>query len=59
MAQWLLGLTGYYPDVISQKTIRDISMATVQTPRKYAYRVNWASLEKTYYGLGLENIQVQ
>jgi len=52
MAQWLLGLTGYYPDVISQKTIHDISMATVQTPRKYAYRVNWASLEKTYYGLG-------
>ncbi len=52
MAHWLLGLTGYYPDVISPKTIHDISMTTIQTPRKYAYRVNWTSLEKTYYGLG-------
>jgi beta-lactamase class C len=52
MAQWLLGLTGYYPDVISQKTIHDISMTTIQTPRKYGYRVNWTSLEKAYYGLG-------
>jgi beta-lactamase class C len=52
MAHWLLGLTGYYPEVISPKTIHDISMATIQTPRKYAYRVNWTSLEKTYYGLG-------
>ncbi len=52
MAHWLLGLTGYYPDVISPKTIQDISMTAIQTPRKYAYRVNWSSLEKTYYGLG-------
>ncbi len=53
MAHWLLGLTGYYPEVITPNTIHDISMATIQTPRKYAYRVNWtSSLEKTYYGLG-------
>ncbi len=52
MAQWLLGLTGYYPDVIPQKTIQDISMTSIPTPRKYAYRVNWSALEKTYYGLG-------
>jgi beta-lactamase class C len=52
MAQWLLALTGYYPDVISRKTIRDISNANIETPRKYVYRVNWKSLERTYYGLG-------
>jgi beta-lactamase class C len=52
MAQWLLALTGYFPDVVSHNTIHDISMVTIQTPRKYAYRVNWTSLEKTYYGLG-------
>ncbi len=52
MAQYLLGLTGYYPQVIPLKTIHDISTASIQTPRKYGYRVNWTSLGKTYYGLG-------
>jgi beta-lactamase class C len=52
MAQWLLALTGYYPEVVSNQTIHDISTASIETPRKYAYRTNWKSLKKTYYGLG-------
>jgi beta-lactamase class C len=52
MAQWLLALTGFYPEVISRKTIQDISYEFIETPRKYAYRTNWKSLGKTYYGLG-------
>lgn len=52
MAQWLLALTGYFPEVISSQTIHDISMTSIETPRKFAYRVNWKSLKKTYYGLG-------
>ena len=52
MAQWLLALTGYYPEVVPEQAIRDISTACIETPRKSAYRRNWKSLEKTYYGLG-------
>jgi beta-lactamase class C len=52
MAQWLLALTGFYPEVISRKTIQDISTECVETPRKYTYRANWKSLKRTYYGLG-------
>ena len=52
MAKWLLALTGYYPEVLHEKTIEDIAHHTIETPRKSAYRKNWKSLEKTYYGLG-------
>jgi beta-lactamase class C len=37
MAQWLLALTGYYPEVIPEQAIRDISTACIETPRKSAY----------------------
>jgi beta-lactamase class C len=59
MAQWLLALTGNYPEVISQKTIHDISKACIEIPRKYTYRANWKSLGKTYYGLGWRIFHVQ
>lgn len=52
MAKWLLALTGYYPQVIPSSTIKDISQAVIETPKKSSYRRNWKSLEKTYYGLG-------
>jgi beta-lactamase class C len=52
MAKWLLALTGYYPEVIDNNTIEDISDHTIETPKKAAYRRNWRSLEKTFYGLG-------
>jgi beta-lactamase class C len=52
MAKWLLALTGYYPEVLHQKTIEDIALHEVETPRKSVYNRNWKSLEKTYYGLG-------
>lgn len=52
MAKWLLALTGYYPEVIDENTIEEVSDHTIETPRKSAYRRNWKSLEKTYYGLG-------
>jgi len=52
MAKWLLALTGYYPEVLHEKTIEDIAHHNIETPRKSSYRRNWKSLEKTYYGLG-------
>ncbi len=51
MARWLLGLTGYYPEVIPSGTIKAISQHAIETPKKH-YRRNWTELEKTYYGLG-------
>jgi len=52
MAKWLLALTGYYPEVVDNQTIKAVSDHYIETPRKSAYRRNWKSLEKTYYGLG-------
>jgi len=52
MAQWLLALTGYYPEVVPENAIREISTACIETPKKSAYHRNWKSLEKTCYGLG-------
>ena len=52
MAKWLLALTGYYPEVLSEKTVEDIAQHAIETPRKSTYRRNWKSLDKTYYGLG-------
>lgn len=52
MAQWLLALTGYYPEVVSDRTIHDVSQSNIETPRKYAYKVNWKTLDRTSYGMG-------
>lgn len=52
MAKWLLALTGYYPEVLHEKTIEDIAQHSIETPRKSTYRRNWKSLDRTYYGLG-------
>jgi beta-lactamase class C len=52
MAKWLLALTGYYPEVLPQKTIEDIARHSIETPKKSVYQRNWKYLEKTYYGLG-------
>jgi len=52
MAQWLLGLTGYYPDVIPQDIISAVSDHVVQIPMKKSYRYSWESLDDMYYGLG-------
>jgi beta-lactamase class C len=52
MAAWLLALTGYYPEVIDNKTIVAISGHNIETPKKATYRRYWKSLDKTYYGLG-------
>ena len=52
MAQWLLGLTGYYPDVIPQDIIAAVSDHVVQIPMKKSYKCAWESLEDIYYGLG-------
>jgi beta-lactamase class C len=52
MAQWLLALTGYYPEVINKDVLAEISKICIETPKKSMYRKNWKSLEKTYYGLG-------
>jgi beta-lactamase class C len=52
MAKWLLALTGYYPEVLHEKTIQAISQHIIETPRKSVYNRNWKTLQKTYYGLG-------
>jgi len=52
MSKWLLALTGYYPEVIDNNTIEEVTEHMVETPKKTAYRRNWRSLERTYYGLG-------
>lgn len=52
MAKWLLALTGYYPEVLHEKTISEIAHHFIETPRKSTYLRNWKSLDKTYYGLG-------
>jgi|WetSurMetagenome_2_1015567.scaffolds.fasta_scaffold09278_2 beta-lactamase class C len=52
MSKWLLALTGYYPEVLHQKTIADIASHNIETPRKSGYSRNWKYLDKTYYGLG-------
>lgn len=52
MANWLLALTGNYPQVIPYKTINDISSINVYTPLTGTYRKYWKSLQKTAYGLG-------
>ena len=58
MAKWLLALTGYYPEVLPDKTIEDISYPEIETPRKKAYRINWKDLQKTYYGMGWRVFEV-
>jgi beta-lactamase class C len=52
MAQWLLGMTGYFPEVIPENTLQEVTCPQIETPRKMAYRINWKSVSKTYYGLG-------
>lgn len=52
MSKWLLALTGYYPEVIDNKTIEDVTECIIETPKKAVYRRHWRSLERTYYGLG-------
>lgn len=52
MANWLLALTGYYPEVLHWNTIEEIAQHAIETPRKAAYRRNWKDLGRTYYGLG-------
>lgn len=59
MAKWLLALTGYYPEILHEKTIHDISSHAIETPRKSTYRKNWKSLDKTYYGLGWRVFNVE
>jgi beta-lactamase class C len=59
MAKWLLALTGYYPEILHEKTIHDISSHAIETPRKSIYRKNWKSLDKTYYGLGWRVFNVE
>jgi beta-lactamase class C len=52
MAKWLLALTGYYPEVIDNNTLEEVTSHIVETPKKNNYRRNWKSLDNTYYGLG-------
>ncbi len=52
MAQWLLALTGNYPEIIPQQTIDKVTELNIRTPLLYNYRGTWKGLQKTSYGLG-------
>jgi len=57
MGKWLLLLTGHYPDVISEETLKEIyePIATINNRRFSRY---WDGVNKSHYGLGwrvLEN----
>jgi beta-lactamase class C len=51
MSRWLLALTGYFPEVLPENTIRAISEHAIETPKRL-YKRNWNDLDKAYYGLG-------
>ncbi len=51
MGQWLLLLTGYYPEIISEETLNKIfePMATINNKRFSRY---WDGVNKSHYGMG-------
>lgn len=51
MGQWLLLLTGHYPDVISKETLQEIyePLATIRNQR---FSRHWDGVNESYYGLG-------
>jgi len=51
MGQWLLLLTGYYPEIISDETLNKIfePMATINNKRFSRY---WEGVNKSHYGMG-------
>lgn len=52
MAQWLLAVTGNYPEIIPLQTLKNVTEINIRTPLLYNYRGMWKGLQKTYYGLG-------
>ena len=52
MAQWLLALTGNYPEFISEKSLEETYTPQIRTLIKRHYRHNWKHLGNLYYGLG-------
>lgn len=51
MGQWLRLLTGYYPEIISEKTLNEIfePIATINNKRFSRY---WDGVNKSHYGMG-------
>lgn len=51
MGKWLLMLTGYHPDVISEKSLNKLSepIATLNNRR---FSRHWDDVNRSYYGLG-------
>jgi len=51
MGKWLLLLTGYFPEVISEETLQDIydPLATIHNRRYSRY---WNGVNESHYGLG-------
>jgi len=51
MGKWLLLLTGYYPDVISEETLKDIydPFAVINNRR---FSRHWNGVNESYYGMG-------
>jgi beta-lactamase class C len=51
MGKWLLLLTGYYPDVISERTLLEIyePFATIRNRR---FSRHWDGVDQSHYGMG-------
>jgi beta-lactamase class C len=51
MGKWLLLLTGHYPDVISEETLKDIydPFAVINNRR---FSRHWNGVNRSYYGMG-------
>ncbi|MBN2482193.1 MAG: beta-lactamase family protein [Bacteroidales bacterium] len=52
MAQWLLALTGNFPDIIAHQILEEVTEINIHTPLLQTYRSTWNGLQNTSYGLG-------
>jgi len=52
MANYMIAMTGYRPEIISQKVIEDIFEPQISTNIRWKYFSRWKDYKKSYYGLG-------
>jgi beta-lactamase class C len=52
MANYMIALTGYRPEVISEKMLADIFVPQIKTDIRWRYFSKWKDYKKSYYGLG-------
>lgn len=52
MANYMIGLTGHRPEIISQEVLNDIFQPQVNTNIRWKYFSRWKDYKRSYYGLG-------